>query len=439
MRGEVLVMSEERQEVQQVEQQPVQKKRVGLASKILIAMVLGSILGWAFKGSYETWSVVTGPLGTIFIRLLRMTILPLIFFSIVTGVAGVADLGRLKKVGGTFLVYWLLASALSAVCGVVWAYIIQPGVGINLAKKAEVFSTDSVDLVQTLVNWIPDNAAAAFGNFNIIQVIIFSLFLGIAIAVLPNDLPAKDGLQKFFDYGNTAITKVVEVVMGFAPIGVLCLMADVTGTLGNEVLTGLGKMLATQYIAYATIIVVILPLILKFVAKVNPLQHYINMYPAMLLAFSTCSSSATLPLTMKCARERAGVPAEAVELIAPPAATINMQACCAEMPIYAIFAAQMFGLEFSLGQLTVICLLGVIMAAGVAGVPGGGIMMSAIMMQSMGLPLTIVPWVAGIYRLIDMPNTMLNVTGDTVGMVTTTSLLGTLNRDKFNEKKTFAE
>ena len=285
----------------------------------------------------------------------------------------------------------------------------------------------------------PDNAAAAFGNFNIIQVIIFSLFLGIAIAVLPNDLSAKDGLQEFFDYGNTAITKVVEIVMGFAPIGVLCLMADVTGTLGNEVLTGLGKMLATQYIAYATIIVVILPLILKFVAKVNPLQHYINMYPAMLLAFSTCSSSATLPLTMKCAKERAGVPAEAVELIAPPAATINMQACCAEMPIYAIFAAQMFGLEFGFGQLAVICLLGVIMAAGVAGVPGGGMMMSASMMQSMGLPLTIVPWVAGIYRLIDMPNTMLNVTGDTVGMVTTTSLLGTLNRDKFNEKKTFAE
>ena len=433
-------MSEENREVQQSVQESVQKKKgVGLASRILIAMIVGSLLGWAFKGSYATWGAVTGPLGSVFIRLLKMTILPLIFFSIVTGVAGVADLGRLKKIGGTFLVYWIIASALSAVCGVVWAYIIQPGVGINLAEKAELFSTEGVDLVQTLVNWVPDNVAAAFSNFNIIQVIIFSLFLGIAIAVLPADLPAKGSLQKFFDYGNTAITKVVEIVMGFAPIGVLCLMADVTGTLGNEVLTGLGKMLATQYIAYATIILVVLPFILKIVAKVSPLQHYINIYPAMLLAFSTCSSSATLPLTMKCTKERAGVPAEAVELIAPPAATINMQACCAEMPIYAIFAAQIFGLDFGLGQLTVICLMGVIMAAGVAGVPGGGIMMSAIMMQSMGLPLTIVPWVAGIYRLIDMPNTMLNVTGDTVGMVTTASLLGTLDREKFDAKKGFSE
>ena len=229
--------------------------------------------------------------------------------------------------------------------------------------------------------------------------------------------------------------KVVEMVMKFAPVGVFCLMADVTGTLGKEVLTGLGKMLLTQYVAYAIALVIILPLMLCLVAKVNPIQHYINVFPAMILAFSTCSSSATLPLTMKCSKERSGVPEEVVNLIAPPAATINMQACCAEMPIYAVFAAQIFGIDFGIGQLIVICLLGIIMAAGVAGVPGGGIMMSAIMMQSMGLPLTIVPWVAGIYRLIDMPNTMLNVTGDTVGMVTTTAVLGTLDRDTFNAKK----
>ncbi|MDO5563223.1 MAG: dicarboxylate/amino acid:cation symporter [Synergistaceae bacterium] len=416
----------------------VKKTKISLATKILIAMVVGALLGYVLKGSYDTWGQVTGPLGTVFIRLLKMTILPLIFFSIVTGVASVADLGKLKKVGGTFLIYWFVASALSAICGIVWSFIIKPGVGINLAEKGE-FSTKGVSVVQSLVQWVPDNVAASFGNFNIIQVIVFSLFLGIAIALLPNDNPAKSALQKFFDYGNTAITRVVEIVMGFAPVGVFCLMADVTGTLGTEVLTGLGKMLITQYVAYATILVVMLPIILKFIAKVSPLQHYINVYPAMLLAFSTCSSSATLPLTMKCAKERAGVPAEAVDLIAPPAATINMQACCAEMPIYAIFAAQMYGIDFGFGQLAIICLLGIIMAAGVAGVPGGGIMMSAIMMQTMGLPLTIVPWVAGIYRLIDMPNTMLNVTGDTVGMVTTTSILGTLDRDKFDAKKKFAE
>lgn len=155
----------------------------------------------------------------------------------------------------------------------------------------------------------------------------------------------------------------------------------------------------------------------------------------MIMAFSSCSSSLTLPMTMKCTKERCGVPSENVDLIAPPAATINMQACCAEMPIYAIFAAQLFGRHYTLPDLIIIVVMGCVMAAGAAGVPGGGIMMSAIMMQTMGLPLTIVPWVAGIYRLIDMPNTTLNVTGDTVGMVTVSSLLGDLNRDIFNAHK----
>lgn len=396
-------------------------------------MVVGALLGWLFKGSYATWSMVTNPIGEVFIRLLKMTILPLIFFSIVAGIAGVADLKRLKRVGGTFIVYWFFASMAAAISGIIWSYIIKPGVGINLAEK-EKFTTEGVNLLKSLIEWIPNNPAGAFANFNILQVIVFSLFVGVAIVLL-GKTEAGQTLSKLFNSLNGLMTKLVEIVMGFAPLGVFCLMADVTGSLGKEVLTGLGKMLVTQYVAYATIILIVYPVVLKFAAKVNPLQHFKNIYPAMVLAFSTCSSSATLPLTMKMTKERAGVPEETVNLIAPPAATINMHACCAEMPIYAIFAAQMFGLDFGIGELLVICLLGVIMAAGVAGVPGGGIMMSAVMMQVMGLPLTIVPWVAGIYRLIDMPNTMLNVTGDTVGMVTTAAVLGELDREAFDAPK----
>ena len=413
-------------------------KKLSLATKILLAMVIGAGLGYLLKGSYDIWGQVTGPVGTVFIRLLKMTIIPLIFFSIVCGVASVANLNRLKKVGGTFVLFWLVASSLAAVCGIAWAYILEPGAGIHLAEKA-AYSTNGVSVVESLVKWFPDNAFSAFASFNILQVIVFSLFLGFAVALLPSGSEARRWATKFFEIGNTIITKVVEIVMKFAPAGVFCLMADVTGTLGTEVLTGLSKMLLTQYLAYATILFIAFPLILKLIAKVSPAQHYKNVFPAMILAFSTCSSSATLPLTMKCAKERAGVPDEMVNLVAPPAATINMQACCAEMPIYAIFAAQMFGIDFGFGELVLICLMGISMAAGVAGVPGGGIMMSAIMMQTMGLPLTIVPWVAGIYRLIDMPNTMLNVTGDTVGMVTTAAVLGDLDREKFNREKPASE
>lgn len=408
-------------------------KKMGLASKVLLAMIIGALLGWIFKGYYAAWSAVTNPIGEVFIRLLKMTIMPLVFFSIVGGIAGVADLKRLKKVGGTFLVYWFFSSLFAALSGIVWSYIIKPGIGINLGEK-EKFTTEGVNLVKSLVEWIPNNPSAAFANFNVLQVIVFSLFLGVAIVLLGKS-EAGLFIGKCFDYANQLISKLVEIVMGFAPIGVFCLMADVTGSLGKEVLTGLGKMILTQYIAYATLILIGYPLILKFVAKVNPIQHFKNVYPAMILAFSTCSSSATLPMTMKVTKERAGVPEENVNLIAPPAATINMHAVCAEMPIYAIFAAQMFGIDLSIIDLATITILGVIMAAGVAGVPGGSIMMSAVMMQTMGLPLTIVPWVAGIFRLIDMPNTMLNVTGDTVGMVTTSAVIGDLDRDVFNSNK----
>lgn len=412
----------------------VKEKKLGLASWILIAMIVGTLAGWIFKGSFNVWGKVTTPIGDVFIRLLKMGIAPLVFFSITSGISSVADLKRLKKVGSTFIIYWIIASLLAAAAGVIWAYIIQPGVGITLAEQ-ENFKRESVSIVQSVVNWVPDNIALSFTQNNIIQIIIFSVFLGVAVTAIPDSNPMKAPVKKFFEYGNHVIMSVIEYVMKLAPIGVLCLMANVTGSLGNDVLTGLTKMLVTQYVSYATLILIVFPFILLVIAKVNPLKHYLNIYPAMLLGFSTCSSSATLPVTMKCTHERAGVPEETVKLLAPPAATINMQACAAEMPIYAIFAAQLFGLDLSPVQIITISFLGVIMAAGVAGVPGGGIMMAAIMMETMGLPLTIVPWVAGIYRLIDMPNTMLNVTGDTVGMVTTSSLLGTLDRDKFNSLK----
>lgn len=404
------------------------KKEIGLPLKILIAMVLGAALGFVIgeKASYIQF------IGDVFIRLLKMCIYPLIFVSIINGISQVADMSRLKKVGGYFLVYWAVASTLAATMGLVWAYIIKPGVGINLGAK-EVPVVD-VDLLQSLVNWVPNNPFAAFSEGNILQIIVFALICGLILATF-KDTDHGKRLFNLFDSLNEFFTRIVGWVISLAPYGVFALVANITGTLGSTVLYGLGKMLATQYLAYGTVIVIIYPIILVFIAKVRPLQHFRNIYPAMVLAFSTCSSSATLPLTMKVTKERGGVPEDMVNLIAPPAATINMHACAAEMPIYAVFAAQIYGIDLPFTSLLVIIALGIIMAAGVAGVPGGGIIMSAVLLQVMGLPLDIVPWIAGIYYLIDMPNTMLNVTGDTVGMVTVASLMNELDLDVYNAAK----
>ena len=401
------------------------KKKLTLPIKILLGLVLGAIAGFIFK---EKITVIQ-PIGTVFLRLLKMTIVPLVFFSISSGVSGISDLQRLKKVGITFIKYWAISSLLAAVVGSVTAFIIKPGIGISLPllETPEV----NVDLLDSLIHWIPDNPVAAFAAGNFLQIIVFALFTGISIALL-GEMKAGKLMGDFVQAGADIMGRMVSIVLKFAPYGVFALMSNVTGTLGGMVLVGIGKMLVTQYIAYAIVIVIVYPIILKYVSKVNPVQHYRNIFPAMVLAFSTQSSSATLPLTMSCIKDRAGVPEDIVNLIAAPAATINMHACAAEMPIYAIFAAQIYGIPLNPFQLAQIVLLGVIMAAGVAGVPGGGIMMSAVLLEIMGLPLDIVPWIAGIYLLIDMPNTMLNITGDTVGMVYTAEKLGELDREIFD-------
>jgi len=403
-------------------------KKIGLAGWIFIALVLGAITGFIVGPGIS----VIAWIGTLFLRLLKMTIYPLIFFSIAAGISGIADLKRLRKVGLTFVVYWAVASALAAALGIVWAYILRPGIGITLPalEKKEV----SVDLLSSVINWVPDNIGKAFADGNILQIIIFSLFLGICISLIGETKFGKL-MADLMQAGSDTMSKMVSIVLYVAPFGVFALISNITGTLGTIVLAGIGKMILTQWIAYLTILVLVYPAILKFIAKVNPIQHFKNIWPAMALAFSTCSSSATLPVTMDVTKHRAGVPEDMVNLIAPPAATINMHACAAEMPIYAVFASQIYGIELSFPQLLVIIVLGILMAAGVAGVPGGGIIMSAVLLQVMGLPLEIVGWIAGVYVLIDMPNTMLNVTGDTVGMVYTAARLGELNRDVFNSSK----
>jgi len=404
-------------------------KKMGLAGWILVGLVLGAVTGFLVGPGIT----VIAPVGDLFLRLLKMTIYPLIFFSIAGGIAGIADMQRLKKVGLTFVGYWFISSALAASLGIVWAYIIRPGVGITLPPLAK--KEVNVDLLDSLIKWVPDNIGRSFAEGNILQIIVFALFFGICISLL-GQKKVGQVMADFIQSGAEVMAKMVGIVLYVAPFGVFALISNITGTLGAIVLAGIGKMLVTQWVAYLTILVVVYPLILKFIAKVNPIQHFKNIWPAMALAFSTCSSSATLPLTMEVTKRRAGVPDDMVNLIAPPAATINMHACAAEMPIYAVFAAQIYGLEYSFPQLLAIIGLGILMAAGVAGVPGGGIIMSAVLLQIMGLPLEIVGWIAGVYVLIDMPNTMLNITGDTVGMVYTAKRLGELDQAVFDSKKT---
>lgn len=422
------------------------KKKMSLPIKILIFMVAGCVLGLVLGPSMDN-SAVSGLFkvldfaGNVFMRLLRMCIVPLIFFSIISGVSQVADITRLKKVGITFLIFWFVSSALCACVGIFWASVMKPGTGIKMASsEAEIDAilhgaAASTDIVGSFVGWIPSNPFNSLAEGNVIQVIVFGLIFGVVLAGA-KATEAGQWVSRGVDSINEIISRVVGWVITLSPYGVFALMATMTGTTGVTVLGGIAQLLGTMYIAMATLVIIVYPLILALICKVNPIRHYRNIYPVMLMAFSTQSSSATLPVTMKCSRERLGVPKDMVSLIAPPAATINMNGAAAEHPIYVLFAAQMFGINLALDQVLILVLLGVVISAGAAGMPGSGVVMCSIMLTLMGLPLTMIPWLAGVYFLVDIVTTTLNVTGDTVGMVTVANQLGELDRDIFYGRKT---
>jgi len=390
-------------------------------------MILGAIVGLIVGPGVA----VIEPIGTVFIRLLKMVALPVIFFSITTGASGVVDLARLRKIGVLFIVYWAISTIISSTVGLTWAAIIRPGAGIKLAEKQAELG--EVNILESIVNWIPDNIVGAFANYEMIQVVIIAIFVGIAAAFIDNGDITKS-LRNFFKAGADLSLKLTEIVMSFTPYGVFALMATITGTMGATVLGSLAKMLLTQWIAYATIMFVIYPLIILFYLKLNPIQYFKNIYPAMVVAFTTCSSVATLPVAMDVSKKRLGIPEDMVSLIMPIGAAINQHAVAAELPIYVLWVAQMYDIPLSPAAIITTIIMGMILGSGGASVPGGAVVLAATLLQTMGLPLTVVPWIAGIYRLIDMPNTLLNVVGDPLGGMVAANALGELNRDIYYEK-----
>ncbi|MDK2783024.1 MAG: hypothetical protein PWP49_1311 [Thermococcaceae archaeon] len=393
----------------------------------LIAAIVGALVGWVAGPSAATIK----PFGDVFIALLKFIVGPLVFVSIATAVTTVQSFKRLGKIFGGFLVYWFVFGLIAAIIGYTWANIIKPGLGVQLASKQIELAEVSVS--QVLLSFIPNNPIKAFLELNTMQIIIMALLTGFAIALLGNTLPEEHNfLKKLFESLQALIYKIVDFILWYAPVGIFALMANLVGTVGAMGLASLAKMVFTQWAAYLTILLVVHPLFIMLILRVNPLQYWRKVYPAMLTAFVTQSSSATMPITLRVTKTL-GVPDDAADVIIPLAATINMQAVAAEMPIYAVWAAQMYGAHLTVAHVAIALIMGVFGAAAVAGVPGGGIMIAAITLQTLGLPLDPVGWIAGIYVVIDMFNTMLNVTGDPLGvMFVSKFVLKEFDKQKFN-------
>ncbi|QWG43687.1 dicarboxylate/amino acid:cation symporter [Bacillus mycoides] len=384
-------------------------RKQNLPVKILIGALIGIALGIAFGPKVA----VLKPIGDIFIRLLQMIIVPLTFLSIVSGIAQLENPKMLRAIGGRIFIYYAVTAVLATSIGVVIAFIINPGKGVEgLLANGQNFKEEKFSFVDNIVQWFPSNIIQAASETSMLQIIIFAIFVGVALILLGDQ--AK-GIRKLVHEGSGVMIKIAELVIGFAPYGIMALIAHVVGTFGADMLTAVVSYVVADYLSLLLIVFIMYPIVLKVFGKISPIHFYKQVSPAMLVAASTTSSSATLPVTMEVAQKRLRIPESVAGFTIPLGATVNMNGLSAALGVLAVFALNVYGIPITFGLIMQTVFLGIVLAAGCAGVKGADVITATILLSTLGLPLTIIPIIAAVSPLVDMGHTVVNITGDLVG------------------------
>lgn len=384
--------------------------------KLFLGMAVGITLGLILREK----AILFKGFGTIFLNLLSMVVGLLVFSSIITGIASMGDIKKLGRIGLKSLLLYFFTTVVAIIIGLSLSKIIRPGCGMSLSI-AENTATDAKltgNLLQLLINIVPSNPIAAFAGGNILQVIVFAIFLGISIQMSGE---RGKSVLTFFSEFSEIMLKMVSVVMMFAPYGVGAIMAWVVGTFGLEVVTPLIKFVAVYYLGCAIHMVFVFGGLLKLGSKISPVYFFKAMTEAIAFAASTASSSATLPLTIKCVREKLKVPSSITGFVLPLGATVNMNGTALFQGMASVFIAQAYGIELSFLSLVIIVVTATLSAVGSAGIPGSGIVTLTPVLASVGIPLEGIAILTGIDRLRDIVGTPVNILGDAVVAVCVSS------------------
>jgi Na+/H+-dicarboxylate symporter len=399
-----------------------------LWQKIIIALVLGIGVGAIMGPSAE----YIKPIGSLFINLIKMLIVPLIFSSLVVGICSMDDIKKMGRIGAKSFGIYLLTTAIAITIGLAIGTILQPGAGLVMEMPAEMAAVkEAPSFIEALLNMVPKNPVAAMSSGAVLQIIVFALMLGVAI-----NLAGEKGkpVAVVFESFAEIMYKMTHMVMAFAPYGVFALMAWVAGKYGLDVLLPLGKVILGVYVG--CIIHVLLTLTgggIMLMSRLNPIRYWRGIIDAQAVAFTTTSSSGTLPVTMECARTNLGVSKPISSFVLPLGATINMDGTALYQGVAALFVAQAFGIDLSTGQYITIILTSTLASIGSAGVPGAGLIMLSLVLTSVGLPLEGLAVIAGIDRILDMARTTVNVTGDLMVSVLIAKSEGELDEDVYNK------
>lgn len=380
---------------------------VQIFASLVLSVIVGLFLGDSAVVPVKTW---IAPVGTMFINLIKMMIVPVVLCSLIVGMTSMGDMKKLGRIGIKTVAFYMVTTAIAIVIGFGVAGVIEPGVGMALPAEAAPKVKEAPSIMQVFVNMIPKNPIESMAKADILPVIVFALFIGAGIISVGGKKGAL--LINVFDSGAEVCYKVIAMIMRLAPIGVFCLLLPVVVQNGPKVLLPLLSVIMAMAVGSIIHAVIVYSGIAATVGHMSPVKFFRGMAEAMVIAFTTCSSAGTLPVNMKNIQEKLGVKRDIASFILPLGATINMDGTALYMGVCSLFIANVYNIPLTVDQMMLIILTGTLASIGTAGVPGAGLIMLAMVLQSVGLPMEGLALVAGIDRVLDMFRTTLNITGD---------------------------
>lgn len=403
--------------------------------KLWVRVLLGLFAGVVVGAILGPNAVILKPVGQIFLNLISMVVPLLVLSSMTVGITGIHDPKKLGRVGLRSMGVFLITTMVAIGFGLFFAKLFAPGEGLSLRPETEIVVNTDMTLGKLFMSIVPTNPIAALSHANVLQIILFAGFLGAAINLAGSKgKPLLAVIESLAD----VMYKLTAIIMEFSPFGVFAIMAWVAGSFGVAVFLPLVKFLAAYYTAALFHLVIVFVGMLYLMVGVNPIPFFRGMRDAIVMAFSTCSSSASLQISMHCVQENLGVSKNITRFVMPLGTTVNMNGAAIFQGMSAVFVAQAYGIPLDNTQLLTIVITGTLAAIGAPGVPGAGIIMSSIVFTSVGLPLDGIAILAGIDRLREMVSTVLNILGDAVTAVYIAHTEGELDKNQYYHEELVA-
>lgn len=389
-----------------------QKRKLNLPAWIIIGMLAGILVGFIFLKVGGTFTTdYLKPFGTIYINLLKFMVVPVVLFSIMSGVISLNDLKKVGSVGIKTFIYYICTTALAVVIGLVVVNCFKgffPVLDSSVTAGLEYEAAEAPKVMDVIVNIFPDNLLKPMVDTNMLPVIVIAIFFGAGVLAAGEKGKMIANLVESMD---EVVMKVLMMIIKLTPIGVFCLMADVVAVNGAKVVGSLALVVGVAYIGYILHLVIVYSLSVKFLAGMSPIRFFKGMAAAMLTAFTTTSSNATLPVNIECCNDMGAEP-EISSFVLPLGATINMDGTAIYQAVATVFIACCYGIDLTIGQMVMVVVTATLASIGTAGVSGAGMIMLSMVLLQVGLPVEGIAIIAGVDKLFDMGRTTLNITGD---------------------------